>query len=296
MSRSLRWQGRLALWVLNMLAIAFLVLPLIPLVLASFQSEKMLQQDTRALLPPEYTLANFRLILSGGTQRGPIFEQVSYLPKSVERFPAAFVNSLVVGVAVTVIALALASLSAYTIARLQVGWTQTLLRLSAVSRMVPLIILMVPLYVLFRHYGLLNSLSGVIVAEVGLLIPYAIMILVPYFASFPSELEDAARIDGCTRFTAFLRMIVPLSTPGLAACAVILFIISWHELLIPLIVVSRPEAMTVPVILAGLVSDYFVFFTLMMAICLLGLLPTLVLVLLLQKYVVRGLVAGAVKG
>jgi multiple sugar transport system permease protein len=296
MSRSLRWQGRLALWVLNMLAIAFLVLPLIPLVLASFQSEKMLQQDTRALLPPEYTLANFRLILSGGTQRGPIFEQVSYLPKSVERFPAAFVNSLVVGVAVTVIALALASLSAYTIARLQVGWTQTLLRLSAVSRMVPLIILMVPLYVLFRHYGLLNSLSGVIVAEVGLLIPYAIMILVPYFASFPSELEDAARIDGCTRFTAFLRMIVPLSTPGLAACAVILFIISWHELLIPLIVVSRPEAMTVPVVLAGLVSDYFVFFTLMMAICLLGLLPTLVLVLLLQKYVVRGLVAGAVKG
>jgi multiple sugar transport system permease protein len=296
MSRSLRWQGRLALWVLNMLAIAFLVLPLIPLVLASFQSEKMLQQDTRALLPPEYTLANFRLILSGGTQRGPIFEQVSYLPKSVERFPAAFVNSLVVGVAVTVIALALAGLSAYTIARLQVGWTQTLLRLSAVSRMVPLIILMVPLYVLFRHYGLLNSLSGVIVAEVGLLIPYAIMILVPYFASFPSELEDAARIDGCTRFTAFLRMIVPLSTPGLAACAVILFIISWHELLIPLIVVSRPEAMTVPVILAGLVSDYFVFFTLMMAICLLGLLPTLVLVLLLQKYVVRGLVAGAVKG
>ncbi len=296
MSRSLRWQGRLALWVLNLLAIAFLVLPLIPLVLASFQSEKMLQQDTRALLPPEYTLANFRLILSGGAQRGPIFEQVTYLPKSVERFPAAFVNSLVVGVAVTVIALALASLSAYTIARLQVGWTQTLLRLSAVSRMVPLIVLMVPLYVLFRHYGLLNSLSGVIVAEVGLLIPYAIMILVPYFAAFPSELEDAARIDGCTRFTAFLRMIVPLSTPGLAACAVILFIISWHELLIPLIVVSRPEAMTVPVILAGLVSDYFVFFTLMMAICLLGLLPTLVLVLLLQKYVVRGLVAGAVKG
>ncbi len=296
MSRSLRWQGRLALWVLNLLAIAFLVLPLIPLVLASFQSEKMLQQDTRALLPPEYTLANFRLILSGGAQRGPIFEQVTYLPKSVERFPAAFVNSLVVGVAVTVIALALASLSAYTIARLQVGWTQTLLRLSAVSRMVPLIVLMVPLYVLFRRYGLLNSLSGVIVAEVGLLIPYAIMILVPYFAAFPSELEDAARIDGCTRFTAFLRMIVPLSTPGLAACAVILFIISWHELLIPLIVVSRPEAMTVPVILAGLVSDYFVFFTLMMAICLLGLLPTLVLVLLLQKYVVRGLVAGAVKG
>jgi len=196
----------------------------------------------------------------------------------------------------TLIALALASLSAYTIARLKVRWTQTLLQMSAMSRMVPLIVLMVPLYVLFRTYGLLNTLTGVILAEVGFLIPYAIMILVPYFASFPGELEDAARIDGCTRFTAFIRMILPLSTPGLAACAVILFIISWHELLIPLIVINRPEGMTVPVILAGLVSDYFVFFTLMMAICLLGLLPTLALVLLLQKYVVRGLVAGAVKG
>ena len=76
----------------------------------------------------------------------------------------------------------------------------------------------------------------------------------------------------------------------------IMFILSWHELLIPLIVVSRPESMTLPVVLAGLVSDYFVFFTLMMAICLLGLAPTLLLVLLLQKYVVRGLVAGALKG
>lgn len=212
MSRHLSWPRRVALWVANLVAIAFLIAPLLPLVLSSVQSEKTLQGDTRALLPREYTAANFRLILSAGAQRGPIFEQVSYLPKSVERFPAAFLNSLVVGVSVTLIVLALASLSAYTVARLKVRWTQTLLQMSAMSRMVPLIVLMVPLYVLFRTYGLLNSLTGVILAEVGFLIPYAIMILVPYFASFPGELEDAARIDGCTRFTAFVRMILPLST------------------------------------------------------------------------------------
>jgi multiple sugar transport system permease protein len=201
-----------------------------------------------------------------------------------------------VGLAVTAATLVIAGLSAYTIARLGLRWTQTLLRVSVASRMIPLIVLMVPLYVMFRSYGLLNSLSGVIVAEVGFLLPYAVLILVPYFASFPSELEDAARIDGCTRFTAFLRVVLPLSTPGLAACGVIVFVISWHELLIPLIVVSRPEFMTLPVVLAGLVSDYFVFFTLMMAICVLGLAPTVALVLLLRKYIVRGLVAGALKG
>ena len=292
----LPWRRRVALWVGNLCAIAFLLLPFVPVVLGSLQSEKSIQQDTRALLPGEYTLANFRLILSGGRSKGPIFEQVSYLPKSVEQFPSAFFNSVLVGSAVTLGALIAASLSAYALARLRLHWTQALLQASVISRMVPLVVLMVPLYVLFRRYNLLNSLTGVIVAEVGLLLPYAVLILVPYFAALPPDLEDAARIDGCTRWQAFLRVVLPLSAPGLAACGVILFILSWHELLVPLILVSRPELMTVPVVLAGLVSDYFVFFTLMMAICLLGLLPTLVLVLTLQKFVVRGLVSGALKG
>jgi multiple sugar transport system permease protein len=280
----------------NLAVIAFLLLPLLPVLMGALQSEKALQTDLRALVPRQPTLANFELILSGGASRGPIFEQVTYLPKSVERFPAAFMNSVVVATSVALLTLLFGAFSAYTAARLRLAWVKALLSLSVASRLVPLIVLMVPLYVMFRRYGLLNSLTGVVVAEVGFLLPYAVLILVPYFAALPGELEDAARIDGCTRFGAFLRIVLPLAAPGLAACATIMFILSWHELLIPLIVVSRPEVMTVPVVLAGLVSDYFVFFTLMMAICLLGLLPTLLLVLLLQKYVVRGLVAGALKG
>jgi multiple sugar transport system permease protein len=294
--RRLSRARRALLWAANLAAIAFLVLPLVPVVLGALQSEKAIQADVRALLPRQLTLANFQLILSGGARRGPIFEQVSYLPKSVERFPAAFLNSVVVASSVALLTLLFGALSAYTVARLDRRWVKALVSLSLVARLVPLIVLMVPLYVLFRTYGLLNSLTGVVAAEVGFLVPYAVLILAPYFASLPVELEDAARLDGCTRFGAFLRIVLPLATPGLAACATIMFVLSWHELLIPLIVVSRPEAMTVPVILAGLVSDYFVFFTLMMAICLLGLAPTLALVLLLQKYVVRGLVAGALKG
>lgn len=288
--------GRLGLTLAHLLAIGFLVLPLVPVVLGSLQSEKTLQQDVRALLPREVTTWNFRLILTGGRQRGPIFEQATYLPKSVERFPTAFANSLVVALAVAGLTVAAGGLSAYTVARLGGRWSRLLLQAGLVSRMVPLVMLMVPLYVLFRRYGLLNSLAGVVAAEVGLLLPYAVLILVPFFAALPRELEDAARVDGCTRFGAFRRVVLPLAAPGLAACGVIVFVISWHELLVPLILVSRPEAMTVPVILAGLVSDYFVFFTLMMAVCLLGLLPTLVLVLALQRWIVRGLVAGALKG
>src|SRR5437762_14172868 len=113
-----------------------------------------------------------------------------------------------------------------------------------------------------------NMLHPSLLSVSGFLFPYAIVILVPFFANIPADLEDAARIDGCTHFQAFWRIILPLSTPGLAACSVITFIISWHELLIPLILNSRPEFMTLPVIVAILVGDVHVFFNLLMAICL----------------------------
>jgi multiple sugar transport system permease protein len=235
------------------------------------------------------------VILSGGEQKGAIFEQVTYLPDNIKQFHRAFANSTFVALAVTFLTLALGSLSA-TVARLRFRWTLWLMQANVVARFVPIIVLMIPLYVVMRQIGLLNSLSGVIVALTGFLLPYAILILAPYFDSIPAELEDAARIDGCTRFSAFLRVTLPLSTPGLAACGVIMFIISWHELLIPLILNSRAEYMTLPVVIASLVGDVHVFFNLMMAICLLALLPTLVLVFLLQKIRRPRLSVGAVKG
>ncbi len=290
------WRYRIFMNLANVLVICFLLLPLVPVVLGAFQSERTLHGDVWALLPAEYTLDNFRLILSGGENKGEIFQGIDYLPNSVTWFRNAFMNSMIVATSVTVLTLTLATLTALTITRLNLSWTSYLMNATVISRMVPLIVLMLPLFVVMRNIGLLNTLPGIIMAEVGLLLPYAIIILVPYFQAFPKELEESARLDGCSRFGSYVRIVVPLSTPALAACGVIIFIISWHELLIPLIIASKPEFMTLPVVLAGLVSDQFVFFTVMMAICLIGLAPTLLLVLLLQKYLVKGLTAGAVKG
>jgi multiple sugar transport system permease protein len=287
---------RILLHLANLATIVFLLLPLAAVVVGSVQSEKALQADTRRLLPLEFTLDNFVVILTGGEQKGRIFEQVTYLPDNIKKFHTAVFNSAVIALSVTFLTLCFGSLSGYTIARLRLRWTIWLLQANIVARFVPAIVLMIPLYVVMRSLGQLNSLSGVILAETGFLLPYAILILAPYFDSIPRELEDAARIDGCSRFGAFLRVVLPLSTPGLAACGVIMFIISWHELLIPLILNARPDFMTLPVIIATLVGDVHVFFNLMMAICLLALLPTVVMVALLQKYVVQGLSVGAVKG
>jgi multiple sugar transport system permease protein len=288
--------ARVLLHIANVVVIAFFLLPLFAVVIGAVQSERSLQADTRAVFPAEYTLDNFRVILTGGEQRGAIFEQVTYLPDNIKQFHRAFLNSTIVALSVTFLTLAFGSMSAYTVARLRYRWLIVFMQGNVVARFVPIIVLMIPLYVTFRFAGLLNSQLGVIIALTGFLLPYAILILASYFDSIPSELEDAARIDGCTRFSAFLRITLPLSAPGLAACGVIMFIISWHELLIPLILNSRTEYMTLPVVIASLVGDVHVFFNLMMAICLLALLPSVVLVLALQKFVVQGLAAGAVKG
>ncbi len=189
-----------------------------------------------------------------------------------------------------------ASLSAYTIVKLNLRWVAWLLSVNVFARFVPIIVLMIPLYVVFRKLGLLNSMWGVVIALTGFLLPYGILILVPYFASIPKELDESARIDGCTRFSAFLRITLPLSTPALASYGAIVFIIAWNDLLIPLILNNRAEFMTLPVVIASLVGDVFVVFNLMMAICLIALTPSVLLVLLLRKFVVEGLTAGGVKG
>jgi len=296
MRRKLSLSARVALNAANICIILFLVLPLMAVLLGSIQSEKSLIAGAKNLLPQEITMDNFRIILSRGEAKEKIFDMAKYLPANIKRFPQAFLNSTIVAFSVTILTLVFGTGSAYAVARLRFRLAKGFMYSNLASRMVPIIMLMVPLYVTLRNLRLLNSLGGIIVTEVGFLLPYAIWILAAYFASLPTELEDAARIDGCSRFGAMVRITLPLSTPGLAACGVIIFIISWHELVIPLIVASKPAVMTIPVILASLVSDYFVFYTLMMAISLLGLAPTVLLVIVLRRYVVQGLIAGALKG
>jgi multiple sugar transport system permease protein len=263
---------------------------------AALQSEKSLHASTRGLWPPEWTLDNFRVILSGGAQRGAVFEQATYLPDNIKKIHFALINSTVISVSVTLLTLVFASLTAYTVARLRLRWVMGLMSVNVFARFVPIIVLMVPLYVTFRQFGMLNSIWGVIIALTGFLLPYGILILAPYFATIPQELDDAARIDGCSRFTVFLRITLPLSTPALASYSAIVFIIAWNDLLIPLILNNRAEFMTLPVMIASLVGDVFAFFNLSMAICVIALAPTVILVLLLRKFVVQGLSAGAVKG
>ena len=289
---------RLALYLANIVTILFILFPILAVTQGALMSEKVLHSDVTAVIPPEFTMDNFLLILTQGKYREEVESGITstYMPDNIRAFYKAFANSTIIALSVTAITLWFGALSAYTIARLRFKWTLWFLQINLVARFVPIIALMIPLFVLGRGLGMLNSLIGVILAESAFLLPYAILILVPYFQSLPNDLEDAARVDGATRFEAFRMVVLPLSTPGLAACGVIIFIVSWHELLIPLVINSKLEFMTLPMVLSSLIGDTNILFNVMMALALLALLPTMVLVLVMQKYVVQGLVTGAVKG
>ena len=265
--------------------------------IGSIQSEKALQADTRRLLPLEFTLDNFTVILTKGEQKGRIFEQVTYLPDNIKKFYTAFANSTIVAVSVTVLTLLFGSLSAYTHRppalpldavpaagqhrrALRAGdrADDPALRRHALARAAQ--------FADRRHHRRDRLPAALCHPDPGALLRHH-----PGASSRRPRASTAARAS-----RAFVRIVLPLATPALAACGVIMFIISWHELLIPLILNARPDFMTLPVVIASLVGDVHVFFNLMMAICLLALLPTVILVALLQKYIVEGLSAGAVKG
>jgi multiple sugar transport system permease protein len=287
--RRTAWRRHAAWTAANVAVLLFILLPLVAIVFASVQTEKALIVNVANPLPKELTAVNFEIVLLG--KQSPV-----YLPSTLANFRRAFGNSVVVACLVTLICLGLAALAAYAAARLGVRWARSLMYANLSARMVPIIVVLVPLFITLRNLRLLNSLAGVIVTEVGFLLPYAVWMLAGYLETIPAELEDAARIDGCTRVRALWRIILPLAMPGVAATGVILFIFSWNELVIPLVVATTPGAMTLPVLLASLVTDFNIMFTILMTICLLGLLPTVILAVVFQRSVIRGLLAGAMKG
>lgn len=298
MTRTLRRWLRLdtvGISLANILVTLFLIGPVFVLFLGAIQTEKSLVEDHMSLIPTQVTAQNFQVILFG---REDILHDTGFyhLPRIIFEFKRVFGNSLIIAGTTTILNLALGSMAAYAIARLRQRWTQGFMYTNLASRMVPLMVLMVPLFVTLRALKLLNSLTGVIFTLTGFLLPYTIWILQSFFASLPEELEDAARIDGCTRFGSFLRVVLPLSAPGMGAAGVIVFILSWNEFLIPFIVNTRAEVYPVPVLIATLVTDYHVYYSLVCACILMGMLPSVLLALLLQRYVTRGLLAGALKG
>jgi multiple sugar transport system permease protein len=161
--------------------------------------------------------------------------------------------------------------------------------------MAPRMVLVVPYYLLMQRLGLLDTYTGLLIAYVSFALPFTIWLLIGFFADVPLEVEEAAMIDGCNRLTVLLRIVIPIAAPGLAVAAIFAFLVSWNEFLFALIL-SGVRAKTLPVVIAGLSTDVGPLYGEMSAAAVMVMLPNILMTLLLQRYVVRGLTLGAVKG
>jgi multiple sugar transport system permease protein len=213
-------------------------------------------------------------------------------------FGQYLLTSAIVAVCSTCCALVLGTLAAYALARFQMPRRlDRKLSLWIIStRMFPPIVTAIPLFLMMRDAGLLNTRAALVIVYTGFNLPFVVWMMRGFFLEVPRELEEAAMVDGDSRLGALRRVLLPLVAPGLAATAVFCLIISWNEFMFALVLTQTDAAMTLPVGIAGRVTQYEIKWGIMSAAGVVAMLPILIFAMAVQKYLVRGLSLGAVKG
>ncbi len=214
----------------------------------------------------------------------------------LENYGLYFLNTLLIAFGTTGIALSLGSLAAYALDRYPFRFRNVIAYALLGTRFLFPIIYAIPLFQLFNRVGLLDTRTGLIIAYTTFSLPYAVWIMQSFFAGIPTDLDDAARIDGCSRFGAFWRVILPISAPGLGAAAIFIILLAWNEFLFALILAGGGMARTLPVAASLLVGQREIQWNELCAVATATIVPLLVFFGLLQRHLIRGMVAGAVKG
>ena len=206
-----------------------------------------------------------------------------------------FFNTTVIAVGTTVISLGLGSMAAYVIDRYPFRFSHLIAYALLGTRMIFPIVYAIPLFLLFRDVDLLDTHLGLIIAYSTFSLPYAVWIMSGFFAAAPTEIDEAAMVDGCSRFGAFCRVILPLTAPGLAAAAIFILLLAWNEFLFALILAGGGQAKTLPVAAAQLIGQREIQWNELCAVSTATIVPLLVFFALVHKYLVKGMIAGAVK-
>lgn len=271
---------------LVILVLLFIYLPVAWLLISSLSTRAELLSTPIHWIPQQPTFQNYINILfpSQGTS------------EVARTFRITLMNSLLVASLVTVIALFVGSLASYALIRLRFPLQRGMLIGILGTRMIPEISLIIPLYLFATRFGLFNSPAILVITYLSFALPFAIWLMAAFFDTIPLELEDAARIDGCSRLQTLWKIILPISAPGLVSTGLFVFLTAWDEFFFALILTSTVAAKTVPVAIAEFSGRYVVDVGGMMTGGVLAAIPPVLLALMLQRYIVSGLTAGAVKG
>jgi ABC-type glycerol-3-phosphate transport system permease component len=223
----------------------------------------------------------------------------------LENYPAVFeivpfarymLNSFLVAIPATLLAMSCASLAAYSFSRLRFPLSGVLFLVVLAAQMMPGSSLVIPTFDLLRKLGLRDNLLGLVIIYASIALPLSTWMLYGYFKSIPREIEDAALIDGCNRGQIFVRVAFPLVAPGLAAVGMFTFLVSWNEFVYALVLMNTTSHYTISVGLARFMTEYSTYYNRMGAGSIIASLPVLIMYVLTGRYLISGLMAGAVKG
>ena len=207
-----------------------------------------------------------------------------------------FVNSFVVSTGATLLSLLLSAFAAYGFTRFYLRFENLLIILLLFTQMLPGTLLIIPYFQLMAGLGLINNYLALILAYTSFALPFSAWMLIGFFRSIPKELDEAALIDGCSRIQTFWRVVLPLSLPGLVAVALFTFLLAWNAYVWALVLTTKPSMFVLPVGIANMMGEYQVQWNQMMAASVLAILPVVLLYIFLERYLVAGITAGAVKG
>jgi multiple sugar transport system permease protein len=259
--------------------LVFLVtFPFYWMIVTSLKSEDQMRSLASMFWPSPAVVDNYRQLLT----------QTDFL--------GWFGNSVIVAVSSTFVATAVGTIGAYSLARLRFLGRAFMASAVLITYLVPPSILFIPLYAQIRNLGLADSLAGLIAAYPSFTVPFVTWLLMGYFESIPEELEQAAMIDGATRFGAFRRIVLPLAAPGVLAAGLYAFTQSWNEFLYALVFITDVKLRTLPVGLSTFITGDVYGWGYLMAGAVLTTLPVIAAYMYLQRYMVEGLTAGGVKG
>ena len=289
MKSSLSWKnltwGRALVYTAVVLVAAVVLAPFLWLVISSVSYRVDLTTVPLKFLPPSLNLQNYQEIFLGSATRSINSDLI-----------VGLLNSLIIAVTVTLFCLMAGSFAAYVFSRLKFRGQKVVFSFILLTQYLPLIVLIIPLYIVMGRLGLLNTLPALIIADCAFILPLVIWLMRGFFESVPRDLEEMARMDGCSRFGTFFRIIIPLSTPGLAASGIFAFIIAWNEFFSALILSSTLHSKTISVLISEFSSKVGIDYVAMASAGVVASLPPVILALVFQKYIVQGLTAGAVKG
>ena len=288
---------RLMLALFSALFVLYVAGPVLWLLSSSLQMESEITAVPPNWLPPHPGLHNFTAIFSAGDSAEYVNRGIAgFLPSGAANLLPSLYNSLQVGLWVAALNLLFSLTAAYAIAVIDFKGRRATLYTVLATRVIPDIALVVPLFLVIRNLGLINSLGALVVTYLAVTVPFTIFILISYFEGIPRDLYRASRIDGCGHWGALRHVYLPLSLPALVAALMFAFLTSWNEFLFALVLTQNVAAQTLPIIIAGFVMDFTTSFSFVNAAGVIAILPPVLLAILFQRYIVSGLTAGAVKG